>query len=153
MNEHEKGLERMFAELPFNEGAEAERLLTAALAQARADALEEAQEAVGARFRELDEMKQKHEAWRCGMLDMHAAASGAIQALTSTPPASIPVAKVREVLLVTMAETETAGVPTALAKVALRLGVPLDGGEGFPCCGGSDETPPEHTQDCHTRQP
>jgi hypothetical protein len=21
------------------------------------------------------------------------------------------------------------------------------------CCGGSDETPPQHTQDCHTREP
>lgn len=26
-------------------------------------------------------------------------------------------------------------------------------GEAFPCCGGSDESPPEHTQDCHTRAP
>lgn len=24
---------------------------------------------------------------------------------------------------------------------------------GFPCCGGSDEHPPEHTQDCSTREP
>lgn len=22
----------------------------------------------------------------------------------------------------------------------------------FPCCGGSDENPPEHTMDCETRQ-
>lgn len=25
----------------------------------------------------------------------------------------------------------------------------VEAGAAFPCCGGSDEYPPEHTQDCH----
>lgn len=44
------------------------------------------------------------------------------------------------------------------AEAWLRSGEPVSGvlawdrsPEQFPCCGGSDERPPEHTQDCSTR--
>lgn len=39
------------------------------------------------------------------------------------------------------------------AKLAdVREALALAVQQGFPCCGGSDEHPPEHTQDCMIRE-
>lgn len=116
MNEYAKNLSRNLALLTDGRGVEEYvglvRQLESALAQARAEALEEAAICVE-RGRESHNRNDHAER---------------IRTLSTTPPASIPVAKVREVLSVLFEESDSYGERYALAQVMDRLGVSIDGG-------------------------
>jgi len=105
----------------------------AALAQARADALEEAAQVCDAAQRIADEKKSAvgvgQAAWWSISMEQKETAQR-IRAIATIPPASIPVAKVREVLRILFEESDSAGERYALTQVMGRLGVPLDGGAG-----------------------
>lgn len=141
MNEHEKRLREWFRMVSVapSTAEKADSLLTSALAQARADALEEAarliDEAHGLAERRADEMRDTRAttdrelgeiAFAAGVLETQAQRIRALAG--TTPPASIPVERVREVLEHARdALCHTEGERSVLLTLGRNLGVPLDG--------------------------
>lgn len=130
MNEHEKrlrvrlkGVASIYEEctVPVSESL---KDLDAALAQARADALEEAVAVVD---RLADDARDSGRAdWAAKLTE----ASEGIRVLDDIPPDFIPVAKVREVLGRVVADGDRLRPPAEVVDdIVRRLGVPLDGEE------------------------
>lgn len=134
MNDHEKRLDELLSGETWPGERQIRELVRAALAQARADALEEAATSLEAR---ASECWGGPTATAGTMRAVYSEEAQRIRALSTTPSAYIPVAKVRETLKRQRDAARVTGTdidPVAFLEDAARsLGVPLDGAACAHC--------------------